>query len=231
MKFSLKKRVVFLKTPPYKRRLMLSVITVCGLVSSSLASFWMIDCLIRPSLSQLAGVRAKQIAVENIHQAIQSKIVPELEYGELIELRLANDGRVAYMQPKTGALNRISASATLSIQQRLKELPQEMVKIPLGQAFGIKTLAGYGPLLPVKIIPVGVVESSIKDQFDSAGINQVRHKILISIKTTIKMVVPLVREEIVVATDVPLAETIIMGDVPDFYLGAGGMLPKDSIKY
>lgn len=224
MRFSLKKRVVFFKTPPYKRRLMLSLITAAGLVLSTLSSFWMVDCLLRPSLRQLAGIRAKQIAIENIHHIIQSKIIPELEYSQLIELSLTNDGRVAYMQPKTGAINRISSNATLSIQQQLKKLPQEMVRIPLGQVFGIKTLASYGPLLPVKLIPVGVVESSIKDQFDSVGINQVRHKILISIKTTIKMVVPLVREEIIVATDVPLTETIIMGDVPDFYLGSGGML-------
>ncbi|MGE5604679.1 MAG: sporulation protein YunB [Bacteroidota bacterium] len=203
---------------------MLSLITAAGLVLSTLSSFWMVDCLLRPSLRQLAGIRAKQIAIENIHHIIQSKIIPELEYSQLIELSLTNDGRVAYMQPKTGAINRISSNATLSIQQQLKKLPQEMVRIPLGQVFGIKTLASYGPLLPVKLIPVGVVESSIKDQFDSVGINQVRHKILISIKTTIKMVVPLVREEIIVATDVPLTETIIMGDVPDFYLGSGGML-------
>ena len=224
MRFSLKRRVVFFKMPPYKRRLMLSLLTVGGLVLSTLLSFWMIDCRLRPSLRQLAGIRAKQIAIENIHQTIQTKIVPELEYSQLVELRLTNDGRVAYMQPKTGAINRISAAAVLSIQEQLKKLPQEIVKIPLGQVFGIKTLAGYGPLLPVKIIPVGAVESVIKDQFDSAGINQVRHKILISIETTIKMVVPLVREEIVVNTDVPLAEAIIMGDVPDFYLNPGGML-------
>lgn len=226
MRFSLKRRVVFFKTPPYKRRLMLSLITVGGLVLSTLSSFWMVDCLLRPSLRQLASIRAKQIAIEKIHQTIQTKIVPELEYSQLVELRLTNDGRVAYMQPKTGAINRISAAAALSIQEQLKKLPQEIVKIPLGQVFGIKTLAAYGPLLPVKIIPVGIVESAIKDQFDSAGINQVRHKILISIKTTIKMVVPLVREAIVVNTDVPLAEAIIMGDVPAFYLSPGGMLPQ-----
>lgn len=226
MRFSLKRRVVFFKMPPYKRRLMLSLITVGGLVLSTLSSFWMVDCRLRPSLRQLASIRAKQIAIENIHQTIQTKIVPELEYSQLVELRLTNDGRVAYMQPKTGAINRISSIAALSIQEQLKQLPQEIVKIPLGQVLGIKTLASYGPLLPVKIIPVGVVESTIKDQFDSAGINQVRHKILINIETTIKMVVPLVREEIVVNTDVPLAEAIIMGDVPDFYLNPGGMLPQ-----
>jgi len=226
MRFSLRKRVVFFKMPPYKRRFVLSLITLGGLVLTTLSSYWTVDCLIRPSLSELAGVRAKQIAVENIQDTIQTKIVPELEYGELVDLRLTNDGRVAYMQPKTGVINRISSEATLAIQQRLTELRQETVKIPLGQVLGIKTLASYGPQLPIKIIPVGVVESSIKDQFDSTGINQVRHKILISLKTTIKMVVPLVREEIIINTDVPLAEAIIMGEVPDFYLGTGGMLPQ-----
>jgi sporulation protein YunB len=225
MRFSLRKRVVFFKTPPYKRRLTLSLITVGGLVLSSLSGFWVVDCLIRPSLRQLAGIKAKQIAVENIQQTIETKIAPELEYGELVELRLTNDGKVAYMQPKTGAINRVTSSVTLSIQQRLKQLTQQTIKIPLGQVFGIKTLASYGPVLPIKIIPVGVVESSIKDQFDSVGINQIRHKILIRIKTTVKMVVPLVKEEIVVNTDVPLTETIIMGEVPDFYLGVGGKLP------
>lgn len=225
MRFPLRKRVVFLKTPPYKRRFVLSLITLGGLVLTTLSSYWTVDCLIRPSLSGLAGVRAKQIAVENIQKTIQTKIVPELEYGQLVELHLTNEGRVAYMQPKTGVINRISAGATLAIQQRLTELRQETVKIPLGQVLGIKTLASYGPKLAIKVIPVGVVESIIKDRFDSTGINQVRHIIFISIKTTIKMVVPLVTEEIVINTDVPLAEAIIMGEVPNLYLGTGGMLP------
>ncbi len=224
MRFSLKKRIVFFKTPPYKRRMIFSLITVGCLFLTTLSSYWLLDCLIRPSLSELAGVRAKQMAVENIQSVIQSKIVPQLEYGELVELRLTNDGRVAYMQPKTGAINRIATAATLTIQERLKELPQEKVRIPLGQTLGFKTLASFGPLLPVKIIPTGVVESAIKDQFDSAGINQVRHKVYIRIKTTIKMVVPLVREEITISTDVPLTEAIIMGEVPNLYLGGEGKL-------
>ena len=204
----------------------MSLITLSGLVLTTLSSYWTVDCLIRPSLSELARARAKQIAVENIHNTIQTKIVPELEYGELVVLNLTSDGRVAYMQPKIGVINRIASGATLATQQRLKGLQQETVKIPLGQVLGIKTLASYGPQLPIKVIPIGIVESSIKDRFDSTGINQVRHKIFISIKTTIKMVVPLVTEEIVINTDVPLTEAIIMGDVPNLYLGGGGILPQ-----
>ncbi|NLW48060.1 MAG: sporulation protein YunB [Firmicutes bacterium] len=227
MRFSLRKRLVIFKAPPYKRRLVFSLITVGGFLLLSFASFWLIDCRIRPSLRELARVRARQIAIESIHKTIQSQIVPELEYGELVEMRLTDNGKVAYLQSKTGAINRISTKTILAVQQCLKELHSETVKIPLGQIFGLKTLASYGPLLTVKIIPVGVVEGSIKDQFDSVGINQIRHKIYIRIKTTIKMVVPLVREEIVINTDAPLTETVIMGEVPNLYLGTGEMiLPK-----
>lgn len=224
MRFSLRKRLVIFKAPPYKRRLVFSFVTIGVFLLTSLMSFWLIDCRIRPSLRELAGVRARQIAIESIHKTLQSQILPELEYDELVELRLTDNGKVAYLKSRTGAINRISTKATLAIQERLMELRSETVRIPLGQIFGLKTLASYGPLLPVKIIPLGVVESSIKDRFDSVGINQIRHNIFIRIKTTIKMVVPLVKEEIVINTDVPLTETVIMGEVPNLYLGTGGTI-------
>lgn len=227
MRFRIKNRLVFFNVPPYKRRLFFSIIAIGGIFLASLASYWLIDCRIRPSLKELGSLRARQIAINNIQSIIKTRIIPELEYDNLVELHMNSDGKVAYLEPKTGAINRISAAATLSIQENLIKLQSETIKIPLGQIFGLKTLASHGPLLPVKIIPSGVVESSIKDHFDSAGINQVRHKIYITIKATIKIVVPLVRDDITVSTDVPLTETIIMGEVPDLYLGTGGsVLPK-----
>lgn len=227
MRFSLRKRAVIFKAPPYKRRLFFSLVTVGGFILMSLAGFWLIDFRIRPCIRELARVRARQIAIENIQKTVQSQIAPELEYAELVELRLTTDGKVAYLHSKTGAINRISAATTLIVQQCLNKIHSDTVRIPVGQIFGLKSLAGYGPLLPVKIIPVGVVESSIKDRFDSAGINQIRHKIYVRIKTAVKMVAPLVGDEIVIVTDVPLTETIIMGEVPNLFLGIGGtILPK-----
>jgi sporulation protein YunB len=227
MRFSLRKRVVIFKAPPYKHRLIFSLVTVGGFLLVSLASFWLIDFGIRPGLKELARVRARQIAIESIQKTVQSQIAPELEYAELVELRLTAAGKVAYLHSKTGAINQISTKTTLIVQQCLNKLHSETVRIPLGQVFGLKTLAGYGPLLPVKMIPVGVVESIIQDRFDSVGINQIRHKIYVRIKTTIKMAAPFIGDEIVIVTDVPLTETIIMGEVPNLYLGAGGtILPQ-----
>lgn len=227
MRFSLRKRVVIFKAPPYKRRLVFSLVTVGGLLLASLASFWLVDFRIRPGLQELARVRARQIAIESIQKTVQSQIAPELEYAELVELRLTAAGKVAYLQSKTGAINRISTKTTLIVQQCLNKLHSETVRIPVGQIIGLKSLAGYGPLLPVKIIPVGVVESSIKDRFESVGINQIRHKIYVRIKTAVKIAAPLIGDEIVIVTDVPLTETIIMGEVPNLYLGIGGnIFPK-----
>ena len=110
----------------------------------------------------------------------------------------------------------------MAIQQKLSDLPRYEVKIPLWQVFGSKILAGYGPELPVRIAPVGMVESIIKDRFDSAGINQTRHRIFIRVTAIVQIIVPLVNEEVTVNSDIPLTEAVIVGAVPGVYVNGGG---------
>ena len=128
------------------------------------------------------------------------------------------------MQPNNAEINRIAVTATLAIQKRLQDLAPVTVKVPLGQVFGSRILAGYGPNLPVRVIPIGLVESVINDVFDQAGINQTRHRIFIRVKAVVKMIVPLVNEEIRINTDIPLTEAVIVGEVPNVYVGSGGVI-------
>jgi sporulation protein YunB len=184
----------------------------------------MLDFRIRPTLIQLARVTAQKIAIRAINESIQSNISPDIQYQNLMNIQLNTEGRVSFIQPNTGAINRISSEATLAVQKKLQDLPKVTVKIPLWQIFGSRILAGSGPELPVKIIPVGLVESNINDHFDQAGINQTRHRIFVKIKATVKVIVPLVTEEVQVYTDIPLAEAVIVGDVPGVYMGNGGII-------
>ena len=62
-------------------------------------------------------------------------------------------------------------------------------------------------------------------EFESTGINQTRHRIYIIVTTDIKLIVPLVSEEIRVTTNIPIAETIIIGDVPEQFVN----VPDDEI--
>ena len=231
MRFHLRKRMVGIQVPPYKRRLLASATTLGIILILGAVFFYVLDFRIRPTLTQLARVRATQIATQVINEAIHADISPDIRYQNLINLQFRQDGKVTLIQPNTGEINRIASKATLAVQNRLKNLSKVTIRIPVWQVMGSKIMAGLGPDIPVVVLPVGVVESSIKDQFESTGINQVRHRIFVAIKVVLKMVVPLVNQEVVVNTEIPLTEAVVMGDVPNIYVGSGGViLPGSSGK-
>jgi sporulation protein YunB len=222
MNYRLNKRLTFIKIPPYRKRKFRSL-TFFGVFCLLLVfGFYFVDFRIRPTLRFLAEAKAKLIATQAINEAIRSNICPDIQYENLIHIQLTTAGKVAFIQPNTGEINRISSEATLAVQKRLGSLPKFSVKIPLSQVMGSKIMAGFGPDITVKVLPIGFVESTINDRFDQAGINQVRHRINLTVKAVMKMVVPLVDQEVEVSTNVPLTEAVIVGEVPNVYVENGG---------
>ena len=63
--------------------------------------------------------------------------------------------------------------------------------------------------------PIGHVETKYSSEFESAGINQTRHKIYVKVKTTVRVIIPLKSNDIEVTNEVPIAETIIVGKTPN----------------
>ena len=232
MRFPLNKRFVFLKIPPYRRR-RFNTFTFLGVfLLLVVLCYYIVDFRIRPTLHHLAETEAQVIATRAINEAIRSNICPDISYENLIKTQLGTDGKVTMIQPNTGEINRISSEATLAVQKRLQGLPKLTVKIPVSQVIGSKIMAGFGPDILVKVSPIGFVESSMNDSFDQAGINQVRHRIYLTVKAIVKMVVPLGDQEVQVSTDVPLTEAIIVGEVPNVYVGngTGVILPGTPLK-
>jgi len=224
MRFKLRKRHFPISVPPYKKRILSTCATLSIFIGVLIIGFYLIDFGIRPTLINLAETRAEQIAVKAISEAIRSDISPKIKYQTLIFINFDKSGKVSFLQPNTGEINRISAETSLAVQRRLKDLPKQTIKIPVGQIFGSRIGAGFGPDLPVKIFPLGVVESTIADSFDVAGINQIRHRIYVAVKVKIRMVVPMVDRQIGVNARVPLVEAVVMGEVPNIYVGSGGLI-------
>ncbi|HBR33154.1 MAG TPA: sporulation protein YunB, partial [Firmicutes bacterium] len=132
--------------------------------------------------------------------------------------KVDNRGRVVLMQPNTGEINRLASDATITVQALMKNF-KDTIYIPFGQLLGSQILAGRGPDIPIVIVPVGTVESRVYDLFEQAGINQTRHKISLEVRTTVRILVPLLGSQVEIKTEVPLTEAIIMGEVPQVYFG------------
>lgn len=189
-----------------------------ALVVVAVILFIIVERNLRETILAVANARAVQAATETINQAVAAKVVDSIDYRELIYTVQDSSGRLVLMQANTLKLNKIASDTTLEVQKKLRELSNERFNIPLGQAFGSKLLASYGPLIKITIVPIGTVQVKVLDDFEEAGINQTKHRLLLNVKTRVRIVVPLASSEAVVETQVPVTETVIVGEVPQTYV-------------
>lgn len=67
---------------------------------------------------------------------------------------------------------------------------------------------------------MGSVKTSFSSEFETAGINQTRHKIFLLLETSLRIVVGNSSQSVKVQHQVLISETIIVGSVPNTFLEA-----------
>ena len=88
----------------------------------------------------------------------------------------------------------------------------------LAAALGVPFLSALGPRIRVGIVPVSTVSAAFSTEFESAGINQTRHKIYLTLHTAVRLVIPSSAREVSLSSQVLIAESIIVGSVPDSFV-------------
>jgi sporulation protein YunB len=199
------------------------------LLGASLITF--IDSQLRPALIALAEVRAHLLATQALAEAVHEATGESLAYDRFITVHTDQAGRPTWARLNTVEVNRLVTRTTRHVLATLEALREEDIAIPLGQAFGSALFAHVGPAVNFRIMPVGTVSVEVTDAFESAGINQTRHKIYLEIFADLRIVVPLLQRTVSVHLEVPVADVIYLGIVPEtvvnlpFPLGAGFVVP------
>jgi len=175
-----------------------------------------IDKNIKPTLVAIAEISAKSVTTKAINDTIKSKIKEDIDYENLIFVKYDKDGRVSLMQANTILMNTLAADMALEVQEQLKNLSNTKVRVPLSNAFDRQIL--YLPSIKLEIQPQGSVNVGFATEFEEAGINQTRHRIYLIVSTDIKLIIPLITETINVTTHIPIAETVIIGNVPEQFI-------------
>ena len=93
------------------------------------------------------------------------------------------------------------------------------MSVPLGAALGITLLAGSGPGIPISIVPIGSVQTNFETEFEACGINQTRHKVFMQLSASIRIVIPTGAKTTNVTANMLVAESIIVGKVPESFVG------------
>lgn len=172
----------------------------------------------RPLLESLATTRVSntvnRIIFEAVNEAIQNG---DISYERLISLEKDNEGKITAVHSNMAAFNRLQAQILDIILAKIDQVSARELSIPIGTLTGSALLAGRGPRISVRMESVGSSTARFNNKFESAGINQTKHQIILEVEVSVAILLPGFTTATKVSTAVTVAETVIVGAVPDTY--------------
>ena len=150
----------------------------------------------------LAQAQARALAVRALNEAADEIVLSGVTYDQLMSVTTDGAGQIRLIQANTPEMNLLAARASLTAQQKIAGLEQQSLYVPLGSALGMTLFAGSGPPIEVRILPVGAVLAGFTTEFETAGINQTRHKISLALTAQVELVIPTGAMEVQATTQV-----------------------------
>ena len=182
-----------------------------------------LDHAVRPVVITMAQYQARVSSILAINEAVLQELEDEqISYEDLVTITRDETGAVTSVETDAAAINRVKAQLTDAVSAHLAALELEEVEVPLGTLLGWQIFAGRGPTIRFQVVPASFVESNITSTLESAGINQTQHKILMEFTVEMSAIIPGYTTSVQVNTQVSIADTLIIGAVPEFYAIADG---------
>ena len=205
-----------------KRRKVVEIIVVL-IIAFSVVKL-VLDAVL-PIFNTLCENRAKSIAtiISNEQATI---VMTEHSYDELFTIEKDNNGNVVMIKANVVPVNEIISDVANKIQEQIDQRGREDVEIALGSFTGFKLLAGRGPGIKIRISSIGNVETDLRSEFTSQGINQTLHRVYLQVKCRVSILTPFNDIEQEITNQVLLAENVIIGNIPSTYYNLEGLNGK-----
>ncbi len=203
---------------PRSRQRTFSTALKCFSLFIILISILMFISHVRPMVIDIALASATDeitLAVNDIVSEMMSE--GELDYSNLVTLEKDEQGNITALITNVSVINTVQAELTNRIVEYFFATDITPVSIPLGSLIGGAVLSGRGPRITFDILSVTNVATDFRHEFSSAGINQTRHQIMMDVEVTFGILLNRYRDYDTVLTEVSIAETVIVGEVPDTY--------------
>lgn len=172
----------------------------------------------KPVLLQVASTRASNMVSRIVNAAVNEAMAAgKLDYDDLVTLETGAQGSVIALKSNMMAANRLQSEISADVLRRLGDISTTDLRIPIGTLSGIALLAGRGPALTIRMQTVGSAEANFRNEFTSAGINQTKHRILLDVDVYVSILLPGFYTSTKVSSEVAVAETVIVGSVPETY--------------
>ena len=188
------------------------------LLCVALATLLVFNLQLYPGVAALAQAEAKNRAEKLMAEAFSAALAAEGEaYTDLVSLSYRADGIVSSLSLHMAKLNATRNRLLLSLLASMREEGALSVALPLGNLFGGELFSGKGPSVSVRVLLAQDAHAYMESEFIDRGINQTLHRVLFTVGMTLTVMMPSKAIALKVEGRYPVAETVIVGEVPDAF--------------
>ena len=200
-----------------RRRIILIVLLliVTGLVL-------LVELHLSPYIRELARNQAVNAASNAITDAVGEMLRREdTDFSRVIVLEKDVQGHITALRTDMGQVERLKVEVLGILGGLIAEINTQQLGIPLGNLLLPDLLAGTGPVLPVKAVSLTMSNADFFSDFTEAGINQTLQTLKVKFTISLTILTTVGYETVDVDSDVMVAQTVIVGTVPETYVNLG----------
>jgi sporulation protein YunB len=161
----------------------------------------------------------KSAAETAVNRAVGDFLSENPDAGQrLAKVITSESGTVSAITTDPAAVNFVKTEVSARAQKIIDQLAREEgLSVPIGSFTGLAFLSAAGPQVRMAVESRSTVSCRFKSSFDSAGINQTVHHVVLVVNVAITVVNPFrIKEAIAIASDYEIAQTVIVGSVPSY---------------
>ncbi len=177
---------------------------------------------LRPVVAEIAAAQAQNTMTAVVENAVTADLAArQVSYVDFVTIQRDEGGAITALTTDMARMNLLRSELTAAVLEALEGVDVSDVQVPLGSLFDLEPLWAKGPALKAKAMTVGTVRAEFDSQFTSAGVNQTLHRIWLEVDVPMTLLLPGGEVEASLHTRLCVAETVIVGKVPDTYLQLG----------
>ena len=188
-----------------------------------LAVFGLVRDQYRTVIRELAETQVRNTTSDLTNDAIAKQIADgKIAYDRIVYFEKDLDGRITALKTNMTEVNRLKTDILNIINDEILALDHSDIGVPLGSLILPEFFSGKGPAIPVHILSIRNSDATFTSHFSQAGINQTLHQVIMEVSIDVAVLVLGRTTAFSMTSEVVVAETVIVGDVPDTFLQTGG---------
>ena len=197
---------------------------ICTVIITALIAYLIVytNHAIRPMLQELAKAKVENRGQAIINASIEKQLEDGLvDYRQIILFEKDVNGTITALKTNISEVNRLKTQILAIIDEAFLDMDIDEIGLPIGSILFPTFLSGSGPKLPVKVMSISNSDAEFRNVFSEAGINQTAHQIMMDVIVDMTILTPVGTDTVQVISSVVVAETVIVGAVPQSYVNVG----------